>query len=161
LRTQVGKYHNIKECPQSPVIADQGKSLSRLEESYSSMATDYKRVAIALETLAERGAQVDSLELRTNKLVGDLDECFGLYRDADKRLIAIELKAAEYKGKQEGKKEVENQVREEGKRFWTLLERLQLLTPILICCGFILYLLEKFGVIIWVVKQFQCFTGGK
>ena len=150
----LGSKHTINDCPQQPVIVDQGKTLHRLDKNY-------ERVAVALETLAQRGAQVDSLEIRTDSLESDVNVAFGQIRGIDDRVQAIELKAAEYKGRIEGKKEMEKEVEKEEKRFWTLLERLQLLTPILITFGFIIYLMEKFNIFTWFWHQFNCFAGGK
>jgi len=40
----------------------------------------------------------------------------------------------------------------ENQKIWTLLERLQLLTPILLCLGFIIYIIEKFTIMTKLIK---------
>lgn len=117
--------HLLAECPQAPVI-------ERLER-------DYDRVAGALEKIAEQGALVVGLRNDVDRHEEAFDEIFP-------RLRKIEEKHAHEEGAEE--------VVKEKAKFWTLA-KIQLLQPGLLMIFFILWLLDKFGAITWLAKQFH------
>jgi nitrate reductase alpha subunit len=147
-RKEDRRAHLIEECPQADRIQAVSETLLDLKESN-------QRVAIALETLAARGAQVDSHEKHLDTHDTQINAAFAQIRENDKRLIILEIKKSEWEGEKKAKEEITSVVEKEkekvriavekdSQKIWTLLEKLQLLTPVLLTVGFILYILEKF-----------------
>jgi hypothetical protein len=75
----------------------------------------------------------------------------------------LEIKKGEWEGAKKAKDEIISTVEKEkekeqiaaekeNQKIWTLLERLQLLTPILLCLGFIIYIIEKFTIMTKLIK---------
>lgn len=152
-REKERRAHLLNECPQGPVIEAQGEILADLKDSN-------KRVAIALETIAKQGAQVDSHEKHLDTHDAQLDTAFNQIRGIDARVMILEIKKGEWEGAKKAKEEIEIKTDKENQKIWTLLERLQLLTPVLLCLGFVLYLVEKFNLAtktIKVIKEFWPF----
>ena len=131
------KPHSVVECAQADLLKSQSDTLARLDGSYA-------RVAVALEELARRGAQVDGHEKRLDKNDVEHEEVF-------KRLRAMERLAAV----EDGIDKVEG----ERTKFWTEV-KLRLIGPLMTGTFFALWLSEKFGVLDWITKQF-CEMGGK
>lgn len=138
-REKERRAHLIEECPQADRIQAVSETLLDLKDSN-------KRVAIALETLAARGAQVDSHEKHFDKHDIQIDTAFGQIRGIDVRVMNLEIKKGEWEGAKKAKEEIKIETDKEKKQVWTLLEKLQLLTPVLLFFGFILYIIEKFSI---------------
>lgn len=152
-RKEDRRAHLIEECPQADRIQAVSETLLDLKDSN-------KRVAIALETLAERGAQVDSHEKHLDTHDVQIDTAFAQIRGIDARVMNLEIKKGEWKGakkaqeKEEVKAEKEKTEREK-KYVWTVLEKIQLMTPILITVAIILQITEKYKVVGWLLKQIK------
>ena len=132
------RSHLLEECPQAPVIAAQAETLHDLKKSN-------ERIAVALETLAKRGAQVDSMEKRVDNHDEAFKVSFGQIRKLDERIIVLEIKKSEWEGAQKAEEKMEVKQEKEKTKIWTLLERLQLVTPVILAIFFLLWLSDKYG----------------
>ncbi len=129
--------HPVAECAQAGVIFSQGETLARVDASLG-------RVAIALEELARRGAQVDNHEKRLDKNDEEHDEIFQRIREIERT-----------KYLEEGENAVENK----RKKFWSDA-KIALIQPLAVVAFFFFWLMERFGVLGWLVDQFNV-MGGK
>lgn len=122
----------LADCLQSVTIA-------RLD-------ANYERVAEALERIAEQGALVLGLRKDIDRHEDALEEIFP-------RLRNIEARHAEEDGAQKVKKEVFEEEKEKG-RFWTRA-KIELVQPGILLIFFFLWLLDKFGIFVWLAEQFH------
>jgi hypothetical protein len=132
----IPRPHTIEECPQGPTIAQLQRS------------TD--RVAVALESIAAQGVAVEQHEKRLDKNDREHDEIFPRLRAVER---AVDIKTAHDKGVAEIKGEVNRQAKV-NKRFWDAA-KIQILVhwgPVLVF--FTAWILDKFGVFVWLGKQF-------
>ena len=145
--------HTIAECPQGPTIESHGEILRDLKDSN-------KRVADALEVLARRGAQVDSLEKRADDNKNAIQIAFSQIRDIDKRTVVLEMDRSYHKGEEKAE-EILRPSRDA--LLWTKLERLTILlqvsTPALVGVFFLFWMLDKYQTIGWLAKMFREMVG--
>ena len=147
------KPHSISDCPQGPTIQAQGELLHDLKDSY-------RRVADALEVLARRGAQVDSLEKRADDNKNAIQIAFSQIRKIDERTMVLEMDRSYRKGEE---KAVEISRPSGETLLWTKLERLTILlqvaTPALVGVFFLFWMLDKYQTIGWLAKMFREMVG--
>lgn len=141
------RAHLLKECPQGPVILAQSEILHDLKNSN-------ERVAIALEVLAKRGAQVDSHEKHLDTHDNQINTAFFQIRSIDARVMSLEMKRHVQMGKEEAIAEI-NEEKKVKSKFWDEA-KIQLMVhwgPVLVF--FACWILDKFGVFQWIAKMFR------
>jgi hypothetical protein len=128
--------HPIEDCPHNPTFMHISKTLDRLD-------SHTERAAIAMEEMAAQGAILANHEARLNKHDLDLREVFGRVRIVEN-----------FQSKEEGAEEVV----EKQQKFWDGVK--QQVTPYaLIGAVFIIYLLDKFNVSIFLAKVWKEMKG--
>jgi hypothetical protein len=140
------KIHSIENCPQAPVLAEHGFQMERHGEILDRLERHSERQTTALEQIAEQGAIVKSHEKRLDEHREEIDIIFNKHRKLDDRVQGLEKINAESIGEKRAERRFEKRTTEDGKRLWTFLERLQLVTPILLVIGGILVVCDKFDV---------------
>ena len=152
------KKHIIEECPQAPTLAVHGAMMVAHRETLDRLDMNYTRVAVALETLAARGAQVDSIEKRVDIHKEQIQIAFNQIREVDKRVTYLEIKESEW----EGEDKAEENAKKEG-LIWTKLQKgtifLQVLTPVVLGLFFILWMADTYGVFRFIAKNLKEMTG--
>jgi chromosome segregation ATPase len=158
--------HNIEECPQAPVLENHGRMmerhgdmLQRLEHNSNEFQEQFKKQTELLERIAETSTMVKSHEKRIDVHENMIDTIFRKHRALDERVVSIEIKDAEARGEKHGEQIAIEKDEKDHHRIWTLLERLQLLTPVILFVFFILWCLIQSGLFIWIWKQTLYFTG--
>jgi len=149
------RAHLLAECPQAPIIKVQSELLFDLKESN-------QRVAVALETLAARGAQVDSHEKHLDTHDAHIDTAFNQIRGIDARVMNLEIKKGEWEGSKKAKEEIGAKVEKrqnihmdsfgEDSAFytyhpWDILSFLALF-----------WLSDKYHFFLWIAQQFKDMT---
>jgi len=127
------RAHLLAECLQAPIIKVQSELLFDLKESN-------QRVAVALETLAARGAQVDSHEKHLDTHDAHIDTAFNQIRGIDARVMNLEIKKGEWEGSKKAKEEIGAKAEKDKTYIWTVLEKIQLSIPIILGIFFLFWL---------------------
>lgn len=124
-------------------------------ETLQRLDNNYERVAVALEQLARRGAQVDNLEKSAERNQSSIQIAFSQVREIDKRVTVLEMDKSYHEGSE--------QAEEKGEVIWTKLQRvtlvLQIFTPCLFGLFFLFWMLDKYELAQSVAALFREMVG--
>ena len=148
-------HDNIKECVQSETLGAIKMTLESFSKSQSDLVRQGERTAVALETIAEQGAMVANHEKSIDRHEKRLEKHDDYIGEAFKRLRDIEKKGSLEDGISTGKRIVINE------RRGGIAEKVKLsfVNYIPLAAFFLIWLIEKCGVFIWIAKSFREMKG--
>jgi hypothetical protein len=149
--------HSIADCPQAATLQHHTDTMGHHGEILDRLERHSERQTLALEQIAEQGAIVKTHEKRIDRHDVMFDEIFrkarGCASDIDTvshRVSVIELTHATEAG--------ESRAEIDGSKFWDNV-KIQLVPCVLVTILYLLWLIDKFGVIENIVKYFREMKG--